>query len=90
MDGVREELASELLQYGYVQASHGECSVFRTGHDTGAVHSEPKTSDGGRVFVNIVPGTEDELKGLAKTWGMEFPRSWWVVTGRKQPKTTSK
>ncbi|KAH6847619.1 hypothetical protein B0I37DRAFT_375484 [Chaetomium sp. MPI-CAGE-AT-0009] len=41
----------------------------------GAVHSEPRI-DCDRVFVNVVPGTEEELRGLMGRWGMEFPRSW--------------
>jgi hypothetical protein len=30
----------------------------------------------GRVFVNVVPGTEGELMELMGRWGMEFPRQW--------------
>jgi hypothetical protein len=32
----------------------------------------------GRVFVNVVPGTEEQLRGLMSRWGMEFPRAWCV------------
>ncbi|KAF4466937.1 hypothetical protein FALBO_6205 [Fusarium albosuccineum] len=79
-DAVREELASALKPFGFEAAMEGECSVFRVGRDAGAVHSEPCMSEEehGRIFVNVVPGTEEELKSLTSKWGMEFPRQWWV------------
>ncbi|KAF4962940.1 hypothetical protein FSARC_9013 [Fusarium sarcochroum] len=79
-DAVRDELAKTLKPLGVDAASTGECSVFKVGREFGAVHSEPCMSDGttGRVFINVVPGTEEELKNLTSKWGMEFPRQWWV------------
>ncbi|KAH8648455.1 hypothetical protein BX600DRAFT_517841 [Xylariales sp. PMI_506] len=92
-DAVRSALAVRFVGFGAVQASQGECAVLRTGKDGGAVHSEPRMSEGegesesegqsGRIFVNVVPGSEEELRGLAVRWGMEFPRSWWL--GSKAP-----
>ncbi|UZP39388.1 hypothetical protein NXS19_007204 [Fusarium pseudograminearum] len=79
-DAVREELATTLGPFGAEAASLGECAVFKIGRDFGAVHSEPCMSEGssGRIFVNVVPGTEKELGQLMGKWGMEFPRQWWV------------
>lgn len=54
-------------------------AFFRIGQKNGAVHSEPCMSGGDRIFVNVVPGKEDELKNLISKWGMNtFPRSWWI------------
>ncbi|RFN44794.1 hypothetical protein FIE12Z_10988 [Fusarium flagelliforme] len=77
-DAVRNELASTLAPCGAEVAELGECAVFKVGREFGAVHSEPCMSEGetGRVFVNVVPGTEGELKELMERWGMEFPRQW--------------
>ncbi|KAL2119103.1 hypothetical protein VTJ04DRAFT_6063 [Mycothermus thermophilus] len=82
---VREEVAGRLARVEeegkgrkalVVQPVVGkEMAFFRIGGKEGAVHSEPR-HDGDRVFVNIIPGTEEELRGLTRRWGMEFPRSW--------------
>ncbi|KAI1328141.1 hypothetical protein F5Y16DRAFT_370141 [Xylariaceae sp. FL0255] len=80
-DAVRERLAGVFESLGTRQAEKGACAVFRIGQDDGAVHSEPRMSDGDRVFVNIVPGREDELRNFLAKWGMEFPRSWWIAPG---------
>jgi hypothetical protein len=52
-------------------------TYFRLGDEEGAVHSEPKR-DFGHIFVNVVPGSEEQLRKLMGRWGMEFPRSWCV------------
>ncbi|KAJ5906981.1 uncharacterized protein N7473_003897 [Penicillium subrubescens] len=62
---------------GIIQAQQGECVFFRVGEDEGAVHSEPM-SHGDRVFVNVVPGCEEDLRCLMAKWGMEYPRAWCV------------
>lgn len=72
---MRLRLAEEFRDHGYVQAGPGECTFFRVGDDEGAVHSEPP-SHGDRIFVNVVPGREEELKEIMKKWGMQFPRAW--------------
>ncbi|KND88874.1 hypothetical protein TOPH_06499 [Tolypocladium ophioglossoides CBS 100239] len=79
-DVVREKLATALAQSGIETAMPGECTLFRIGRDSGAVHSEPSMSGNqhGRIFVNVVPGTKEELRRLMERWGMEFPRQWWV------------
>uniref|UniRef100_A0A8H7NEN3 Uncharacterized protein n=1 Tax=Bionectria ochroleuca TaxID=29856 RepID=A0A8H7NEN3_BIOOC len=79
-DQVREELDAKLASCGVEAAMSGECTFFRVGRDDGAIHSEPVMSNEqcGRVFVNVVPGTEQELRLLIGKWGMEFPREWWV------------
>ena len=77
-DSVRDDLALALKRMGSTTAEDGEVSVFRTGPDRGAVHSEPRMSGGDRLFCNVVPGTEAELRKLVGYWGMEFPRSWWL------------
>jgi len=77
-NAVRNELVATLGRCGAEVAELGECAVFKVGREFGAVHSEPCMSEGetGRVFVNVVPGTEGELKELMGRWGMEFPRQW--------------
>lgn len=80
-DAVRSSLAGKFAPLAPVQAAPGECSVFRIGHERGAVHSEPSMSRGDRIFVNVVPGKEDELAALVAKWGMNFPRSWWIAPG---------
>ncbi|KXJ96456.1 hypothetical protein Micbo1qcDRAFT_977 [Microdochium bolleyi] len=79
-EAVRIRLATDMAELGWCQAAGpGECVFFRLGPDCGAVHSEPPQAEDDRVFVNVVPGTEAELRGLMTKWGMEFPRSWGVV-----------
>lgn len=79
-DVVREKLASQLSGFGATAAMPGECALFKVGRDSGAIHSEPCMSEesGGRIFVNVIPGTKEELEGLMEKWGMEFPRQWWL------------
>ncbi|KAK1759998.1 hypothetical protein QBC47DRAFT_277486, partial [Echria macrotheca] len=74
-DAVREEMADRMAGEVVVQSGYGEGAVFRVGSECGAVHSEPRM-ECGRVFVNIVPGTEGELRRLMGRWGLVFPRSW--------------
>ena len=74
-EAVRVRLAEQMKDYTVVQAKAGECSFFRVGGKDGAVHSEP-VCHGDRVFVNVVPGSEQELRKLTGQWGMEFPRAW--------------
>ncbi|KAJ5099861.1 hypothetical protein N7532_006862 [Penicillium argentinense] len=76
-ESVRTRLAAELEPHGVVQAQSGECVFFRVGEEKGAVHSEPR-SHGDRIFVNVVPGDEGDLKCLMAKWGMEYPRAWCV------------
>ncbi|KAJ6007629.1 hypothetical protein N7540_011605 [Penicillium herquei] len=76
-ESVRTKLAAELSGYGFIQAQMGECVFLRVGEEEGAVHSEP-SSHGDRIFVNVVPGTEADLKSLMARWGMEYPRAWCV------------
>lgn len=62
---------------GVVQSKDGECCFFKVGDGVGAVHSEPRMDGGERVFVNIVPGREEELREIMGKWGMEeWPRAW--------------
>jgi precorrin isomerase len=53
----------------------GEVAYFRIGDEEGAVHSEPRC-DTDRIFVNVIPGTEEGLRNLMEMWDMEFPRAW--------------
>jgi hypothetical protein len=76
-ESVRTRLVAELDSYGVVQAQPGEYVFFRVGDEVGAVHSEPM-SNGDRIFVNVVPGNEADLKSLMAKWGMEYPRAWCV------------
>jgi hypothetical protein len=73
---VRQRLADNLGDHKVMQATTGDCCFFRIGEEHGAVHSEPPQGYD-RVFVNIVPGTDVELRELMSKWGMTtFPRSW--------------
>lgn len=74
---MRVRLAEELKGYEVVQAQPGQCAFFRVGEKEGAVHSEPAAS-GDRIFVNVVPGVEADLRCLMAKWGMVFPRAWCV------------
>ena len=74
-EAVRVKLAASMQGWRVEQAQEGECVVFRVGDECGAVHSEP-VCHGDRVFVHVVPGSEEELRRLAKKWGMEYPRAW--------------
>lgn len=80
-DKVRERLAVEFENYDVSQAKEGECAFFRLGRGRGAVHSEPDSSLHHRVFVNVIPGTEEDMRLLMAKWGMSYPRqfqiSWW-------------
>ncbi|KAJ5752119.1 hypothetical protein N7520_009036 [Penicillium odoratum] len=76
-ESVRSRLAVELGDHEVVQVQSGDYVFFRVGRDTGAVHSEPM-SNGDRIFVNVVPGDEGDLKSLLARWGMEYPRAWCV------------
>ena len=78
---VRETLDRQLRITPIARPGVGQPVFLRVGHERGAVHSEPDLSHGDRVFVNIVPGTEEELGGLMRKWGMEFPREWAVTEG---------
>ncbi|KAF3919951.1 hypothetical protein AA313_de0205661 [Arthrobotrys entomopaga] len=76
-EDVRMKLADRLKNAERVQAQIGECCFFKVGTGDGAVHSEPRMDGGERVFVNIVPGKEGELREVMGRWGMEeFPRAW--------------
>ncbi|KAI1147552.1 hypothetical protein F4825DRAFT_437021 [Nemania diffusa] len=77
-EAVREKLSADLKPMGAIQATLGECAIFRIGEEKGAMHSEPSMSNGDRIFVNVVPGKKDELEKLMTKWGMNFPRSWWI------------
>ncbi|KAI1193197.1 hypothetical protein F5X97DRAFT_315139 [Nemania serpens] len=78
-DAVRDKLSLDLKHLNAVQSTPGEFAFFHIGQDKGAVHSEPPMSSGDRIFVNVVPGKEDELGNLMTKWGMNFPRSWWIA-----------
>jgi hypothetical protein len=74
-DSVREALAESLSSEETEAPAVGEVAFFRLGDEEGAVHSEPKC-DTDRIFINVVPGTEQELRALTGRWGIGFPRAW--------------
>jgi hypothetical protein len=76
-EAVRARLHDTLEQCGYIQSANHEFAIFRTGKK-GAIHSEPDMSNTDRVFVNLIPGTEDELQKVMSKSGMPFPRCWSV------------
>jgi hypothetical protein len=80
---VRFKLAEKVeeLNLEVTQMQIGEAAIFRAEDKerkyVPAMHSEPKIT-GDRVFVHVIPGTEEEVKRLVEGWGMSFPRSWSV------------
>jgi hypothetical protein len=74
-DTVRESLAHSLKDREFEASPFGEVAYFRIGDQEGAVHSEPRC-DTDRIFINVVPGTEEDLRSLMAKWGIEFPRAW--------------
>jgi hypothetical protein len=72
---VRKRLAQELDNMEVARPGRHACCWFRTGEEEGAVHSEPRCDDD-RIFVNVTPGTEEQIRELASFWGMEMPRMW--------------
>lgn len=70
----RTQLAAELEDYEISQPDTGQVCFLRTGESNGAVLSEPP-SHVDRIFVNVVPGTEAELRKLTTKYGMKYPRS---------------
>lgn len=75
VEAVRQTLAKSFAEEKVQSPEYGQVAFFRLGDEEGAVHSEPPC-DQDRIFVNVVPGSEDELRGLMARWGMEFPRAW--------------
>jgi hypothetical protein len=75
VEAVRHTLARELADDEVESPRYGEVAFFRLGDEEGGVHSEPPCH-GDRIFVNVVPGTEDELRNLMGRWGLGFPRAW--------------
>ncbi|KAH8732028.1 hypothetical protein GQ44DRAFT_822150 [Phaeosphaeriaceae sp. PMI808] len=74
-DTIRASLARSLSPYPSTSPAPHDLAFLRLGSSEGAVHSEPRC-DVDRVFVNIVPGTEEGLRRLLARWGMEYPRAW--------------
>ncbi|KAF2191777.1 hypothetical protein K469DRAFT_718793 [Zopfia rhizophila CBS 207.26] len=75
VEAVRQTLAREFENKEVESPAFGEVAFFRLGDTEGAVHSEPPcTCD--RIFINVIPGTSDELKSLMERWGLSFPRAW--------------
>ncbi|KAF1847841.1 uncharacterized protein K460DRAFT_374814 [Cucurbitaria berberidis CBS 394.84] len=72
---LRHSLSTSLAASKTASPGPNEVAFFRIGDEEGAVHSEPKC-DVDRIFVNVVPGTESELRRLMARWGMGFPRAW--------------
>jgi hypothetical protein len=75
----REWLAEALHEYDVEETQLGQCALFKAGEDEGALHSEPPWRRADRIFVNLIPGTKDEMKEMMGRWGMEFPRDWSLV-----------
>jgi hypothetical protein len=74
-EAVRQTLARALCDEQVMRPAQGEVAFFRIGDEEGAVHSEPRC-DVDRVFVNVTPGTEADLRALMARLEMGFPRAW--------------
>lgn len=74
-DSVRQSLHVALASFAIESPEFGQVAFFRIGEEEGAVHSEPKCNTD-RIFVNVIPGTQENLRNLMGRWGMGFPRAW--------------
>jgi hypothetical protein len=74
-DSKRESLAESLSGAETEAPSLEEVAFFRLGEGEGAVHSEPKC-DTDRIFINVIPGKEEDLRALMGKWSIGFPRAW--------------
>lgn len=69
---MRAEIASQMSKFDPVQLQSGEMVVFRVGNrNNSAVHSEPPMHTD-RIFVSILPGTEEQIRQLAADRNGEF------------------
>jgi hypothetical protein len=75
VESVRHMLAREFAGDEVESPRYGEVAFFRLGDEEGAVHSEPRCNED-RIFVNVVPGSQDELASLMEKWGLSYPRAW--------------
>ncbi|KAF2269405.1 hypothetical protein CC78DRAFT_529196 [Lojkania enalia] len=75
VEAIRQTLAQQLVSDETESPTFGEAAFFRLGDVEGAVHSEPPCHTD-RIFINVVPGSEDELRALMARWGLRFPRAW--------------
>ncbi|KAF2113789.1 hypothetical protein BDV96DRAFT_578331 [Lophiotrema nucula] len=75
VEAVRHTLAEQFMHEEVERPKYGDVAFFRLGDTEGAVHSEPACNID-RIFVNVVPGSEEELKSLMARWGLNYPRSW--------------
>ena len=77
----RHILANKLSKEPVVQLKNNQALIFFTGTtkkgvpieemnmDKGALHSEPKM-DSPRMFISILPSTEENIMGLKKKWNL--------------------
>jgi hypothetical protein len=69
---MRTEIASRMSKFDPVQLQPGEMVVFRVGNrNNSAVHSEPPMHTD-RIFVSVLPGTEEQIRQLAANRNGEF------------------
>jgi len=63
-------LAKKFSTEPIIQVENDEGLIFFTGSSTvnGALHSEPKV-DAPRMFISILPSTEENIMALKKRWG---------------------
>ncbi|KAK0712837.1 hypothetical protein B0T26DRAFT_753021 [Lasiosphaeria miniovina] len=75
-DRIRADLARQLAGCGeQVGFEPGQVIRFTWGQDDSPVHSEPDLSGGDRVFVSVLFGTEDELRGMAEFREVDYHES---------------
>lgn len=69
-DKYRPIIAKKFSTEPIVQVKNDEGLIFFTGSSSvsGALHSEPKI-DAPRMFISILPSTEDNIMALKKRWG---------------------
>ncbi|KAF2437066.1 hypothetical protein EJ08DRAFT_11967 [Tothia fuscella] len=72
---IQQKLNPALERLETTQAMAGQCVLIKTGEQYGTIHSTPPIPCD-RVFVNIIPGTEHELRTLTAKYGMGYPRDW--------------
>jgi hypothetical protein len=57
-----------------LQAGEGQVAKWLVGTKNAPIHSEPPMK-AGRVFLSLLPGTEDQIRELCKRWKREFAES---------------
>ncbi len=59
-------LARDLAGFAEIPVRTGQIVCFSWGEDDSPVHSEPDSSSSDRIFLSVLFGSEDELRGMCR------------------------